>query len=200
MHTMALDGMARECDTSSNHMEVAMEIAKVALQRGSVSLSAEGREDFVKEVLGMWESLSAGAGAAGAESPSSEEPDGSSAGDVAAEPSGAPARYENVYDKVDGKLKIIAEMPGASKADKTRSVALAILYGHHLEGADQIPSELVREACTDQGCFDSANFASHLRGLKDKVVMNTKAGGGYDVKLTAPGRKAAKEFVEGLNG
>ena len=64
----------------------------------------------------------------------------------------------------------------------------------------RIPSELIRDACTEHGCFDSANFAQHLKALKEKLVMNTKAGGSFDVKLTAPGRKAAKEFVEGLNG
>ena len=36
--------------------------------------------------------------------------------------------------------------------------------------------------------------------LKSRIVMNVKHGGGYDVKLTAPGRKEAKELVEQLNG
>jgi hypothetical protein len=172
-----------------------MEQARVALQHGAVSLSAEGRESFVKEVIGMWKELLA----AGTPAPSQHvavpalPPPSTSSGTAAL------ANFENTYDSVDGKLKIIADVPGNSKAVKARNVALVLLYGHHLQGTDQIASELIREACTDHGCFDSGNFASSIKALKDKIVMNTKAGGGYDVKLTAPGRKAAKEFVESLN-
>jgi hypothetical protein len=173
-----------------------VENAKVALQHGSISLAAEGREDFVKEVLAMWNGLLSTA-------PTPKHPsstaNASSSNGTGPGDSLALSQFENIYDTVDGKLKIIADMPGSSKAEKTRNVGLVLLYGHHLQGADQIPSELIREACTDHGCFDSANFASHLKALKDRIVMNTKAGGGYDVKLTAPGRKAAKEFVESLN-
>jgi hypothetical protein len=74
-----------------------------------------------------------------------------------------------------------------------------VLFGHYLRGDEQIPSETIRDACADQGCFDQANFAQYLKSLKEKVAMNTKPGGGYDVKLTAPGRKAARELVELLD-
>jgi hypothetical protein len=177
-----------------------VETAKISIQLGSASLSAEGSETFVREALGFWDRLSASAPTSvgpalgsGAQSQSGRE-----AGHIAASPD-ATAEFENVFDQVDGKLKLIAHVPGTSKADRTRNVALAVLYGHYLRGDEQIPSEIIRDACGDQGCFDQANFAQSLKSLKEKVAMNTKPGGGYDVKLTSPGRRAARELVEGMN-
>jgi hypothetical protein len=177
--------------------------AKISIQLGAMSLSAEGSEAFVRDAIQLWDRLSASAptehrtpaGAhtaddAGGSMITNRAPGGASS---------AAAEYENVFDRVDGKLKVIAHVPGSTKADKTRNVALVVLYGHYLNGEEQIPSELIRETCSDQGCFDPTNFAQYLKGLKEKVAMNTKPGGGYDVKLTAPGRKAARELVETLD-
>lgn len=174
------------------------ETAKIAIQLGARSLSAEGSEAFVREAIALWDRLEAAP--ADLPGPAARE---FSTGDMAsarsARPKAGTSEFENVFDEVDGRLKLIAHIPGNSKADKTRNVALAILFGHYLRGEEQVPSEVIRDTCADQGCFDQANFAQSLRGLKEKVAMNTKAGGGYDVKLTAPGRKAAKELVETLN-
>jgi len=166
--------------------------SKVTLQRGTTMISVEGDNAFIDKTLTSWKHLLDAPQAA----PSATQPQNK----PTTKPAGAGiAQYENVFDTVDGKIKLIHAMPGSNKADKTRSTALSLLYGHYIEGSEQIPSELIREACVDQGCFDQGNFASNLKGLKEKIAMNTKAGGGYDVKLTAPGRKAAKDLVEGLN-
>lgn len=184
-----------------------MEPSKIAIQQGPLSLSAEGSEDFVRDALDFWKEFLAGSG----QSPEIIEPqpvhnaEAPRTSQEAHSPA-APARngsvnaYENVYDTVDDKLKIIAHVPGSNKAEQSRNVALVLLYGYLLRGEEQTPSEAIRQACVDQGCFDSPNFAQHLKGLKSRVVMNTKPGGGYDVKLTAPGRRDAKDLVESLNG
>lgn len=167
-------------------------VSKVTLQHGATVISVEGDNAFIEKTLSNWKHLLDARQAV----PSGTQPQDKSG----TKPSGSGiSLYENVFDTVDGKIKLIHAMPGANKADKTRSTALSLLYGHYIEGSEQIPSELIREACVDQGCFDQGNFASNLKGLKEKIAMNTKAGGGYDVKLTAPGRKAAKELVESLN-
>jgi hypothetical protein len=167
---------------------------KVTIQRGASLISVEGTDEFIKKTLAEWKHLldNGSDASVSAASPSSPVKPQTGSGDGI-------AQYENVFDTVDGKLKLIHSMPGGNKADKTRSTALSLLYGYYVNGSEQIASELIREACMDQGCFDSSNFASHLKGLKEKVAMNTKSGGGYEVKLTAPGRKAAKELVENLN-
>jgi len=175
------------------------ETAKIAIQLGVTSLSAEGSEAFVREAIVLWDRLSAATSGATGANLSDEIPPASKEARASGRTSSGTSDFENVFDEVDGKLKLIAHVPGTSKADRTRSVALAVLYGHYLRGEEQIPSEVIRDACADQGCFDQANFAQYLKSLKEKVAMNTKPGGGYDVKLTSPGRRAARELVEGLN-
>lgn len=107
--------------------------------------------------------------------------------------------YENVFDFADDELKVICDVGGSNNAEKTRRTALTYLFGQSLLGETIVQSEQIRAACSDQGCYDSANFAQYLKSLKNKVVMNTKAGGGYAVKLTAPGRNEAKTLVAELN-
>jgi len=168
-------------------------MSKASIQYGSVSLSAEGEDNFVNQFFSDWQHLLA-------EAPPLAAGESKDAKALAGSKGDPVQTYENVYDRVDGKLKLIGHISGSNKAEKTRNTALAVLYGHYLDGSEQIPSEIIRDACTDQGCYDSTNFASYLKALKEKIAMNTKSGGGYDVKLTAPGRKAAQEFVEALNG
>lgn len=167
---------------------------KLSMQFGASQFSAEGSEHFVATMLDRWTQI-----AKEKVIPSVEDANG----DVGKSGSSSNAKgmhtYENVYDEVDGNLKIIANIPGSNKADKTRGTALTLLFGNLLNGEGTTSADAIRDACVDQGCYDGSNFASHLKGLKEKVAMNTKAGGGYDVKLTAPGRKAAKELVGQLN-
>lgn len=175
-----------------------MNDVKLAMQFGSASFSAEGSESFVLNAYQKWSEMSTnpnfsqGSGAGSALNSANE----GGKGNGNANPE---SQYENVYDELDGKLKIIAHMPGGNKAERTRSTALALLFGNYIRGQQTTNSDDLKESCQDQGCYDSSNFASHLKGLKDKVAMNPKPGGGYDIKLTAPGRKAAQSFVEALN-
>lgn len=175
--------------------------AKISLQRGSMLLSAEGSESFVRDSVELWDKL-LGAGEAETLAPQGNEASASKSGQVTqnqTENSGL-SQYDHVFDSVNERLKIIATIPGKSKAEQTRNVALLILYGQHLQGVDHVQSEQIRSACVDQGCYDGTNFAGYLRGLKSSVVMNTKPGGQYDIKLTAPGRKAARELADQLQG
>lgn len=170
--------------------------AKIAMQFGSSQFSAEGNEEFVQKILTQWVSLFE----------KNPQPPTSVYNGHEGPPTGAKGntenptlRFQNVYDELEGSLKIIANMPGENKASKTRNTALVLMYGRYLLGDQTTSAESIRDACIDQGCYDGSNFASHLKALKEKVAMNTKPGGGYDVKLTAPGRKAAHDFVENLN-
>jgi hypothetical protein len=175
-----------------------MTMVKLAMQFGSASFSAEGSEQFVLDAYHKWSDLSQNAKFSATVMAEKSALDGQSNGKKTNSEK-PETQYENVYDEVDGKLKIIAQMPGGNKADRTRNTALALFFGNFLRGQQTTSADDLRDACQDQGCYDSSNFASHLKGLKDKVAMNTKAGGGYDIKLTAPGRKAAQSFVETLN-
>lgn len=174
-----------------------MSDGKVTMHFGAAQFSAEGAENFINNMFEKWtellnDSKSAAFFKSGAGTSIDSSAKGTSSG-------GSFSSYENVYDEIDGKIKIIAHMPGSNKADKTRNTALAIMFGNHVKDQLTTSSDEIREHCVDQGCLDSSNFASHLKGLKEKIAMNTKPGGGYDVKLTAPGRKAAQSLVEKLN-
>ncbi|MEM1052390.1 MAG: hypothetical protein AAGI28_09880 [Pseudomonadota bacterium] len=172
-----------------------MTSVKLSMQFGTSQFSAEGSEQFVNTMLERWTQIAKEnvIPNIGSSKQAADQNDPASNGGDSAQ------QYENVFDEVDGGLKIIANIPGSNKADKTRGTALTLLFGNLLGGQSTTSADAIRDACVDQGCYDGSNFASHLKGLKEKVAMNTKAGGGYDVKLTAPGRKAAKEFVEQLN-
>lgn len=168
---------------------------KLTIQFGSAHFSAEGPEAFVTKMLEQWQQITP----KGADKLSNAEQSAKGASSSQADSSSGVGKYENVYDYVDGKVKIIAHINGANKAEKTRATALVLMFANYLNGQEVTSADAIREACSDQGCFDSSNFAAHLKALKEKVAMNPKPGGGYDVKLTAPGRKAAQNLVETLN-
>lgn len=168
---------------------------KVHLEIKGAVVSAEGDQAFVEVTIERWKHLL--------------EWEMECTGPVATQPRelanvpnpGADPswQYDSVFAMHNDRIKIIATIPGSSKAEQTRNVALLLLYGEHLRGADEVTAESIKDACVDQGCYDNKNFASHLKSLKPKVVMDPKPGGDYTVKLTAPGRKSVKEMVERLN-
>lgn len=176
-----------------------METAKINLQRGNILLSAEGSESFVRDAIAMWDTvLVKGQPVYEPDQPTDIKPEGREGDTKKREAPSGLSQYDHVFDSVDDTLKIIAHIPGKNKAEKTRQVALLTLFGNHLLGNEHVPSDVIRTACIDQGCYDNTNFAGYLRGLKQQIVMNTKAGGQYDVKLTAPGRKSSRELADQL--
>ena len=175
--------------------------AKISLQRGSAIISAEGSEAFVRDSITLWEKVVAGGEPQPTNDASIElEPPKREESRRAPQSQTGISQYDHVFDTVNDRLKLIADIPGKSKAEQTRNVTLLLLYGNYLQGLDHVQSEQIRAACVDQGCYDNTNFAGYLKGLKSSVVMNTKTGGQYDIKLTAPGRKAAKDLADQLQG
>ena len=174
-----------------------MDNFKVDVRVAERGLTVEGTADFVNATLESWKDF-----LIDVKNVNSSVSSEASAKYAAPEPSkqavNGHTQFDNVFDSADDKLKIIATIPGKNKAELTRNTALVLLYGKLLDGSESIPSELIREACSYQGCYDSNNFAQYVKALKNRVVMNTKQGGGYDIKLTAPGRKEALELVEKL--
>lgn len=167
--------------------------AKIHLEANGAVVAAEGSEDFIAGVIDRWSYLLAEQ----VSTPPSVEAKRTRAEKSAESPEHS---YDSVFARHNDKLKIIAHMPGNSKAEATRNTALVFLFGEFIAGKDEVSAEQIKAACLDQGCYDNKNFATHLRSLKPKVVMDPKPGGDYTVKLTAPGRKFAKELVEQLNG
>jgi hypothetical protein len=102
--------------------------------------------------------------------------------------------YPNTFSEINGKLKIVSEIPGNSLKSKMVNAAILYCYGSKLLGDDQVSSKEIRLICEEHGCLDSANFAT---ALKDKTIFLSDGvkGGNKDVKLTFQGEKKAKELL-----
>jgi len=102
--------------------------------------------------------------------------------------------YPKTFSEINGKLKIVSEIPGNSLKSKMVNTAILYCYGSKLLGDDQVSSKEIRLICEEHGCLDSANFAT---ALKDKTIFLSDGvkGGNKDVKLTFQGEKKAKELL-----
>ena len=172
---------------------------KIHLEHAGNVVAAEGEVEFVKDFIDEWKHLLQATSEASKPKSTQEDPPSKH---VAASPKGGQSpdeAYENVFALHNEKLKVIADLPSSSKAEATRVASQALLFGEYLRGNESVSAESIKAVCLDHGCYDSKNFASHLKSLKSKVVMDPKPGGDYSVKLTAPGRKAAQELVRQLN-
>lgn len=169
---------------------------KIHLEVGGSVVAAEGDADFVQSVVERWQHLLVTTNANPTPSRTAQK---ASVPATHLSTNGPDSEYDNVFAKHNDRLKVIADIPGSSKAEGTRNTTLVLLYGEHLSGTEEVSAERIKEACIDHGCYDNKNFAAHLKSLKPKVVMDPKPGGDYTVKLTAPGRKFAKDLVERLN-
>lgn len=107
------------------------------------------------------------------------------------------ASYPAVYSEINGKLKLVAEIPGSTKQLQMKNAALLYCYGASLLGDEQVPSKVIRETCEEHGCIDSANFS---RIFDDKTVFLSDGvkGGTKQIKLTFQGCKKAKELLQGV--
>lgn len=104
------------------------------------------------------------------------------------------ADYPTVYSEINGKLKLVCDIPGDNKRVQMTTVALLYCYGASLMGDDQVTSKDIREVCEEHGCLDGANFS---KVFDDKTVFLSDGvkGGTKHIKLTFQGRKKAKEVL-----
>jgi hypothetical protein len=102
--------------------------------------------------------------------------------------------YPKAYSEINGKLKIVREIPGGTKRAQMTNAALLYCYGAGLMGDDQVPSKDIRGVCEEHGCIDGPNFT---RIFDDKTVFLSDGvkGGNKQIKLTFQGRQKAKELL-----
>jgi hypothetical protein len=98
-------------------------------------------------------------------------------------------------------VKIIKKMPGANNSKKTINTALAYLWGKKSIGIEEVSFQEIRDLCEQQGCLDTKNFAAHMKGAREYIIVDGKKGStAKTCKLTLPGMERAEEILEGLNG
>lgn len=108
------------------------------------------------------------------------------------------AKYPNTFEEMNGQLRIIANVQGANKKAKSRSLALLYIYGRCLLGQEPVQTDEVRAVCNDHGCLDSGNFAKLFREKGVFVIDGVKGSDKKYVKLSVPGKKEAQELIEGI--
>ena len=94
-------------------------------------------------------------------------------------------------DAADGSISILKKIPGANKTEKTKNIALIVLYvkDSRIQGKELIP------LCEKHACYDSNNFAATFK--KDISNFIRKGSGqNWTIELTKPGEEAALALLE----
>lgn len=106
-------------------------------------------------------------------------------------------RYENqgifYVNKETGEIQILKPVPGKSKAQKSRNVALILLYAKN----DTVNSNIIKQHCVEQACCDNSNFAKWFK-KKDGCFIRQGNGQNWTLKLSTPGKKEAVELLESM--
>lgn len=102
--------------------------------------------------------------------------------------------YPGTYSEINGKLKVVAEVPGKTKQEKMMNAALLYCYGSELMGCEQVDSRDIRSLCEEHGFLDGSNF-SRIFDDKTIFVIDGVKRGPKSVRLTYQGRKEAEELL-----
>jgi len=105
------------------------------------------------------------------------------------------ADYPEVFSEINGKLKIVKDIPGESKKEKMTNIAMLFCFGNELMGNEQISSKDIREICEQHGCLDGPNFSKIFDDTTIFLSDGVK-GGIKQVKLTFNGKKKTEALLK----
>lgn len=96
-------------------------------------------------------------------------------------------------DAEDGQISILKKIPGGSKSEKAKNIALIVLYirKSKILGKEIIP------ICEKHNCYDSSNFSAIFKNEKANIIRKGN-GQNWTIELTQPGEEAAVELLEGM--
>lgn len=109
-------------------------------------------------------------------------------------PSGL-AKFPDVFDTRGDDVAVIADTKQSSVAATARMTMLLYLLGRKLIGKNETTDDELRSLCEEHACYDSKNFASHIDGLKGKIIQDGSSRK-FSAKLTVPGEREAKAIAE----
>lgn len=94
-------------------------------------------------------------------------------------------------DADDGSISILKKIPGDNKAEKTKNIALIVLFikKGKIQGKEIIP------ICEKHACYDSSNFSAVFKNEKTNIVRKG-SGQSWTIELTQPGETAARALLE----
>lgn len=106
--------------------------------------------------------------------------------------------YSNVFEIHEGKVKVVSDIPGTSKKEKTKNATFICLFGKLQENVEIVPFDEIREICEDHGFYDKNNFSRYLKSDKQNFVISGPPKNQV-IKLSAPGKKKAEALVSQLS-
>lgn len=94
-------------------------------------------------------------------------------------------------DADDGTISILKKVPCDNKTEKTKNIALIVLYikKGKVSGKELIP------ICEKHACYDSSNFSAIFKNEKTNIVRKG-TGQSWTIELTQPGEAAALTLLE----
>jgi hypothetical protein len=105
--------------------------------------------------------------------------------------------YQDVLAEHEGKIKILKQVIGKNKQEKSVNTALIYLWAKDKLGSSDVPYQEIREACEHQGCLDSPNFSAHIKSAKSYILVSGK-GKSQSAKLSIPGKSQAIQLIQSL--
>lgn len=98
-------------------------------------------------------------------------------------------------DTDDGEITILKKVPGKNNAEKTKNVALIVLYAKGEN--ERIKGSEIKGLCEKQKCYDQKNFAAIFKRDMSNFVMKGK-GQSWTLQLSVPGKESAIELLESM--
>jgi hypothetical protein len=97
----------------------------------------------------------------------------------------------------EGKLQIIADIPGKGKRPQAINVYLLVGLATHLRTGERFEDELARGECVRHSCYDQNNHHNTLKDNMKSELIGTKSEGW---SLTKPGINKATEVLKEILG
>lgn len=96
-------------------------------------------------------------------------------------------------DEEDGTVTLLKRIPGRSNSEKTKNIALIVLYAKN----ERIRGSEIRGLCEKQKCYDSKNFAGVFKRDLENFILKGK-GQAWTLELSIPGRENAEKLLESM--
>ena len=94
-------------------------------------------------------------------------------------------------DPDDGTISILKKIPGNNKSEKTKNIALIVLYIKK----GKVPGKDIIPICVKHACYDCSNFSSIFKNEKTNIIRKG-TGQNWTIELTQPGETAAINLLE----
>lgn len=102
---------------------------------------------------------------------------------------------EQVFAFEEGKVNIIADLPGKGKRENAIAIYTLMGLGTYLHtGERKFADDLAREACALHNAYDTPNHSKTMKELKSELTGDKAAGW----TITSPGLKRAATIVKQL--